>query len=70
MEQLRRRDVEGVLRVPRTALGLAEGGTDREQDVGLVRRLVGDACAPDARESEGKRMGFGKGALENLVTRR
>src|SRR6187402_391043 len=48
LDQLCRRDREGVVRVPGTAVRFAEAGADREDDVGVARRFIGDARAPDA----------------------
>ncbi len=48
LDQPRRRNRERVLGPPRAAVGFAEAGADREDDVGAAHRLVGDARAPDA----------------------
>ena len=47
-----RRNREGVLGAPRAAVGFAEGGADRQDDVGVARRLVGGTRAPDARHAD------------------
>ena len=58
-----RRNGERVLGAPRAAVGFAEGGADRQDDVGVARRVVGGARAPDARRPEGERIGLGEHAL-------
>ena len=57
LNQLRRRNRKRVLRIPRAAVGFAEAGADREDDVGLARRVVGGARAPDAGHAERQRSG-------------
>ena len=48
LNQLGWRNRERVVRIPRTAIGLAECGPYREDHIGGARQAIGDTCPPDA----------------------